>query len=649
VCGIAGFIGEDRCNDRNHHGTIVQMMNAIKHRGPDSEGYWHNSEFNVCFGHRRLSIIDLSTHGHQPMISYSDRYVIVFNGEIYNHLLLRENLRVSGADIAWRGHSDTETLLACIDTWGLEKTIKKCSGMFAIALFDKKDNVVYLVRDRMGEKPLYYGVQEGFFLFGSELKALKQHPSFQGEIDRNSLALQLKYNYIPTPRSIYKGISKLAPGTILKVDVSSKYTNIEAVGSPVAFWSLKEVAINAQSNIYTGNTIEAINDLDKLLSHSVKEQMEADVPLGAFLSGGVDSSLIVSIMQSQSSSPVESFSIGFDEEGYNEAVYSKQIAQHLGTKHTDLYVSAQDAINVIPELSSLYDEPFSDSSQIPTYLVSEMTKKSVSVSLSGDAGDELFGGYNRYLWTRKIWNKVKFMPPSVKKFIAWGMLSVSPMAWNKILYQIVSMPLPGDKIHKLANLLPAKSADDFYFHLISHWYDVESIVIGAECVVAPVANNISKLELGSIEQNMMYLDSISYLPDDILTKLDRAAMGVSLETRIPFLNHHVVEFAYQLPLSMKIRNGQSKWILRQVLDKYIPRELMERPKMGFAVPIDSWLRGPLRDWAESLLDESRLKQEGFFHVEPVRMKWDEHLSANRNWQYHLWDVLMFQSWLEAQH
>jgi len=583
------------------------------------------------------------------MISYSDRYVIVFNGEIYNHLLLRENLRVSGADIAWRGHSDTETLLACIDTWGLEKTIKKCSGMFAIALFDKKDNVVYLVRDRMGEKPLYYGVQEGFFLFGSELKALKQHPSFQGEIDRNSLALQLKYNYIPTPRSIYKGISKLAPGTILKVDVSSKYTNIEAVGSPVAFWSLKEVAINAQSNIYTGNTIEAINDLDKLLSHSVKEQMEADVPLGAFLSGGVDSSLIVSIMQSQSSSPVESFSIGFDEEGYNEAVYSKQIAQHLGTKHTDLYVSAQDAINVIPELSSLYDEPFSDSSQIPTYLVSEMTKKSVSVSLSGDAGDELFGGYNRYLWTRKIWNKVKFMPPSVKKFIAWGMLSVSPMAWNKILYQIVSMPLPGDKIHKLANLLPAKSADDFYFHLISHWYDVESIVIGAECVVAPVANNISKLELGSIEQNMMYLDSISYLPDDILTKLDRAAMGVSLETRIPFLNHHVVEFAYQLPLSMKIRNGQSKWILRQVLDKYIPRELMERPKMGFAVPIDSWLRGPLRDWAESLLDESRLKQEGFFHVEPVRMKWDEHLSANRNWQYHLWDVLMFQSWLEAQH
>jgi asparagine synthase (glutamine-hydrolysing) len=416
----------------------------------------------------------------------------------------------------------------------------------------------------------------------------------------------------------------------------------------MAFWSLKEVATNAQSNIYTGNAIEAVNDLDKLLSQSVKGQMEADVPLGAFLSGGIDSSLIVSLMQSQSSSPVETFSIGFEEEGFNEAVYAKQIAQHLGTKHTELYVSAQDAMNVIPKLSSLYDEPFSDSSQIPTYLVSAMTKESVTVSLSGDAGDELFGGYNRYLWTRKIWNIVKYMPSSVRNFIAWGMTSVPPVVWNKILRQIVSMPLPGDKIHKLANLLPAKSAEDFYFHLISHWHDVDNVVIGVECSVAPVVSNSTRLDLGSIEQNMMYLDSISYLPDDILTKVDRAAMGVSLETRIPFLDHHVVEFAYQLPLSMKIQNGESKWILKQVLDKYIPRELMERPKMGFGVPIDSWLRGPLRDWAESLLDESRLKQEGFFHAEPIRKKWNEHLSGNRNWQHHLWDVLMFQSWLENQ-
>jgi len=648
VCGIAGFFGENKNCRINRQNTIVDMISAIKHRGPDDEGFWHESEFNVCLGHRRLSIVDLSSQGHQPMASCSNRYVIVFNGEIYNHLFLRESLKKSSIDITWRGHSDTETLLACIDTWGLEKTIKKCSGMFAIALFDKKDNSIYLVRDRMGEKPLYYGVQNGVFLFGSELKALKKHPAFQGEVDRNSLALQLKYNYIPTPYSIYKGIKKLTPGTILKVDASSKYANIEAIGSPMAFWSLKEVAINAQSNIYTGNAIEAVNDLDKLLSQSVKGQMEADVPLGAFLSGGIDSSLIVSLMQSQSSSPVETFSIGFEEEGYNEAVYAKQIAQHLGTKHTELYVSAQDAMNVIPKLSSLYDEPFSDSSQIPTYLVSAMTKESVTVSLSGDAGDELFGGYNRYMWTRKIWNKVKYMPSSVRSFIAWGMTSVSPMVWNKILRQIVSMPLPGDKIHKLANLLPSKSTEDFYFHLISHWHDVNNVVIGAKCSVTPVVSSSTRLDLGSIEQNMMYLDSISYLPDDILTKVDRAAMGVSLETRIPFLDHHVVEFAFQLPLSMKIQNGESKWILKQVLDKYIPRELMERPKMGFGVPIDSWLRGPLRDWAESLLDESRLKQEGFFHAEPIRKKWNEHLSGNRNWQYHLWDVLMFQSWLENQ-
>jgi len=645
MCGIVGFFGTDR---HNHQDIIVDMMSAIKHRGPDDEGFWHDSKFNVCLGHRRLSILDLSVQGHQPMVSFSNRYVIVFNGEIYNHLFLRESLKKSNIDISWRGHSDTETLLACIDTWGLEKTVKKCSGMFAIALFDKKDNSIYLVRDRMGEKPLYYGIQNGVFLFGSELKALKKHSAFQGEIDRNSLALQLKYNYIPTPYSIYKGIKKLIPGTILKVDTSNKYASIDAIGNPTAFWSLKEVATNAQSNIYTGNAIEAVNDLDKLLSQSVKGQMEADVPLGAFLSGGVDSSLIVSLMQSQSSSPVETFSIGFKEEGYNEAVYAKQIAQHLGTKHTELYVSAQDAMNVIPKLSSLYDEPFSDSSQIPTYLVSAMTKESVTVSLSGDAGDELFGGYNRYLWTRKIWNKVKYMPSSVRKFIAWGMTSVSPMVWNKILCQIVSMPLPGDKIHKLANLLPAKSAEDFYFHLISHWHDVDNVVIGSEYLVAPVASNSTKLDLGSIEQDMMYLDSTSYLPDDILTKVDRAAMGVSLETRVPFLDHHVVEFAYQLPLSMKIQNGESKWILKQVLDKYIPRELMERPKMGFGVPIDSWLRGPLRDWAESLLDESRLKQEGFFHAELIRKKWNEHLSGNCNWQYHLWDVLMFQAWLENQ-
>lgn len=645
MCGILGFFGE--CSF-DHQEIVIKMMDTIRHRGPDDEGMWFSSEANVALGHRRLSVVDLSVNGHQPMISSSKRYVIVFNGEIYNHLSLRATLIKSSSHDLWRGHSDTETLLACFEAWGVEKTIKKCSGMFAIALFDKKEKSIYLIRDRMGEKPLYYGVQNGVFLFGSELKALKKHPAFKGEIDRNSLALQLRYNYIPTPYSIYKDIRKLTPGTILKVNTGKKYANVEAIGKPSSYWSLKEIAVNAKLNIYTGKDSQAINDLDKLISQSVKGQMEADVPLGAFLSGGIDSSLIVSLMQSQSFSPIDTFSIGFEEEGYNEAVYAKQIAQHLGTKHSELYVTSEDAMNVIPKLPCLYDEPFSDSSQIPTYLLSSMTKKSLTVSLSGDAGDELFGGYNRYMWSSRIWNKLKYMPLPIRKFIEWGMTSVKPRVWNKILSQIVSMPLPGDKIHKLANVISANSMEDFYFLLISHWHGSENVVIGSEYVDTPVVNHSNGLNLGSVEQNMMYLDSISYLPDDILTKVDRAAMGVSLETRIPFLDHNVVEFAYRLPLSMKIRNGECKWILKQVLDKYIPRELIERPKMGFGVPIDSWLRGPLRDWAESLLDESRLMKEGYFYPEPISKKWNEHLSGRRNWQYDLWDVLMFQSWLENQ-
>ena len=600
----------------------------------------------MSLGHRRLSIVDLSSHGSQPMLSNSGRYVIVFNGEIYNHLLLRKELIKSGNNISWRGYSDTETLLACIDTWGIEKSIQKSSGMFAVAIFDTKENNLFLVRDRMGEKPLYYGFQNGVFLFGSELKAINKHPDSIRDIDRNAVALQFRYSYIPTPYSIYKGIKKLKAGTILKINLSKSKIIKEILEEPKTYWSLEDVVINAQKNIYTGSSNEAINDLDGLLGKSVRDQMVADVPLGAFLSGGVDSSLIVSLMQSQSSMPIETFTIGFNEDDYNEAIFAKKIAKHLGTNHTELYVSSNDALSVVDSLPQIYDEPFSDSSQIPTYLISEMTKKNVTVSLSGDAGDELFGGYNRYLWTRKIWSRMKYMPISLRKFISYGIDSVSPSSWNRVLRQMIDTPQSGDKMHKLSSILTSSSAEDCYLNLISHWSNSDNIVIGANNISTSLTDINNHLDFDSIEEKMMYLDSISYLPDDILSKIDRASMSVSLETRVPFLNHHVVEFANTLPLSMKIKDGESKWILRQLLYKYIPKNLVERPKMGFGMPIDIWLRGPLRDWAESLIEESRIKNEGFLNYEPIRKKWIEHISGKRNWQYHLWDILMFQAWLE---
>jgi len=648
MCGICGFVDITNLKDKLHrHRIISEMTNTLIHRGPDDFGYWHHLESGVSLGHRRLSVVDLSSHGHQPMISNNGRFVIIFNGEIYNHLSLRREIIKHGEKVVWRGHSDTETLLACIEIWGIEKTIKRCVGMFAIAIFDIKENTLSLLRDRMGEKPLYYGFHNGNILFASELKAITKHPDFIPNIDRDALSLQFSYSYIPTPYSIYKDINKLKPGTILKVDLKKSNIQKEVFSEPKPYWSLEEISINAQKKIYTGSSDKAKDDLNELLIQSVKTQMEADVPIGAFLSGGIDSSLIVSIMQSQSSKPIDTFTIGFSEDGFDEAIFAKKIAKHLGTNHTELYVTSQDALDVIQKLPQLYDEPFSDSSQIPAYLISEMTKKNVSVSLSGDAGDELFGGYNRYLWTKKIWSKIKFMPIPLRKLISYGLESIPPTTWDTFLKNIVDISAPGDKIHKVATVINAKSLEDCYFNLISHWHSSNNIVIGASNIIAPVMDKKNHLDLGSIEQNMMYLDSISYLPDDILTKVDRAAMSVSLETRVPFLNHHVVEFANHLPLSMKIKDGQSKWILKQLLDQYIPRKLVERPKMGFGVPIDVWLRGPLRDWAESLLDESRLKEEGFLKHEPIRRKWSEHLSGKQNWQHHLWDILMFQAWLES--
>ena len=519
--------------------------------------------------------------------------------------------------------------------------------MFAIALWDRAERVLTLARDRMGEKPLYYGWQGDTFLFGSELKALQAHPTFRAEIDRDSIALMLRHNYIPAPYSIYRGIRKLSPGTVLTLHMGNRQCE------PVPYWSLREVAERGQAQPFVGSETEAVAALEAQLLESIGLQMIADVPLGAFLSGGVDSSTIVALMQAQSIRPVKTFTIGFHEEDYNEAQYAKSVARHLGTEHTELYVTSNEALNVIPRLPALYDEPFSDSSQIPTFLVSQLAKRHVTVSLSGDAGDELFGGYERYFLARSIWRKVSWIPCGWRKRVASSIRSLSPEVWN-IVGQSIANLLPGglrsrsvgDRAYKLAKILADGSAEELYRSLMSHWKRPADMVIGATEPPTALTDRGNWSTITGLEHRMMYLDSISYLPDDILVKIDRAAMGMSLETRVPFLDHRVVEFAWRLPVSMKIRGGEGKWILKELLYRHVPKKLMERSKMGFGVPIDSWLRGPLRKWAEALLDESRLKRESYFNPVPIRQKWEEHLSGQRNWQYYLWDVLMFQAWLE---
>ena len=647
MCGIAGFIGDRNPQEQAIRATAQSMGDAIRHRGPDDEGIWCDETAQVALAHRRLSILDLSPAGSQPMASTSGRFVIVFNGEIYNHRMLRQELdnHPARAGAAWRGHSDTETLLAGIDAWGLQATLGRVAGMFALALWDRQDRALYLARDRMGEKPLYYGWQRGVLLFGSELKALKVHPAFDGEIDRDAIALQMRYNYIPAPYSIYRGIRKLPPGHCLRVMASDGPEQ----GELWPYWSFAQAVERGRANPFTGADAEAVDTLEALLRTSVAQQMVADVPLGAFLSGGVDSSAVVALMQSQSSRPVKTFTIGFNEAGYNEAEHAKAVARHLGTEHTELYVSPQQALDVIARLPSLYDEPFSDSSQIPTFLVSEMTRRHVTVSLSGDAGDELFGGYNRYYMTHGLWNTIKRIPSPLRSLTAAGLTSLAPAQWNRMAKWIPGAARYanfGDKIHKGAGVLDCRTSNDLYRRFLTHWPNPASMVINGK--EPPTQVTKPPVHLSSVIEQMMALDSVSYLPDDILCKVDRAAMGVSLETRVPVLDHRVVEFAWRLPLDMKLRYGQGKWVLRQVLHRYVPKALIERPKMGFGVPIDGWLRGPLRDWAEDLLSESRLRQEGYFNPVPIREKWAEHVSGRRNWQYCLWDVLMFQAWLAEQ-
>lgn len=628
------------------YAVAARMADAVRHRGPDSAGVWVDEEARIGLAHRRLSILDLSPAGHQPMVSASGRYVIAFNGEIYNHLELRQRLQGTAE---WRGRSDTETLLAGFDTWGFDATLRNIVGMFAIALWDRLERVLYLARDRMGEKPLYYGWQSGMFLFGSELKALTAHPLFNAEINRDALTLFLRHNAIPAPYSIYRGIHKLPPGTFLQVQTGRMDAR------PIAYWSARSAAEAGQRNLFCGSDAEAAVELERMLGQAVGGQMVADVPLGAFLSGGIDSSTVVALMQAQSARPVKTFTIGFNEAGYDEAQHASAVARHLGTEHTEFYVTPQDALAVIPSLPDIYDEPFADSSQVPTYLVSRLARSHVTVSLSGDGGDELFGGYNRYFWARDIWRKLGWVPRPLRAALAGALTTLPPAAWDTVMQKLgrwlpasLRYANPGDKLHKAAEILAVRSPEEIYLGLVSHWKQPARLVPNSQEPITLLADPAHRAELPDFEHRMMLLDTVTYLPDDILTKVDRAAMAVSLESRVPLLDHRVVEFAWTLPLAMKIRNGQGKWLLRQVLYRHVPQALMERPKMGFGVPIGHWLRGPLRGWAEDLLGESRLQREGFFRPALIRQKWNEQLSGRRNWQYHLWDVLMFQAWLERQ-
>jgi asparagine synthase (glutamine-hydrolysing) len=627
MCGFSGFV-TTVVAEADYTQVLRPMGDAIYHRGPDGFGIWFDSHSGVGLVHARLAIVDLSPAGQQPMHSACKRYVIAFNGEIYNHLALRQQLRCEGLAPIWRGHSDTETLLACFTAWGIEATLQATVGMFAVALWDTQEKQLTLARDRLGEKPLYWGWCGGTLLFGSELKALKAHPSFNAEIDRNALALLLRYNYIPAPHTIYNGIEKLKPGHLIQIRQGQSRFDI----FPQAYWNLNSIIESGVNQPFSGSAQDAVELLEQKITQSVAGQMLADVPLGAFLSGGVDSSTIVALMQQQSNHSVRTFAIGFDEPGYNEAEYAKQVAGHLNTDHTELYVNANDALNLVPRLPEIYCEPFADSSQLPTFLVSQMAKQHVTVALSGDGGDELFGGYNPYQFSPNVWDKLKLLPLPLRKLT------------TKF---ISGFPMP-EKVEKLLAVFPARDRESFYQILISHWQQPESLVIGSRTLPTLLNTSTSWPKVDSFEHWMMAVDAGQYMVDDILVKVDRAAMANSLETRVPLLDHRIVEFAWKLPLEMKIRNGVGKWALREVLYRHVPREMIERPKKGFSVPLGAWLRGPLREWSESLLDEHRLQREGFFEIIPIHKLWNEHLTGRKDNSLKLWSILMFQAWLEKQ-
>ena len=642
MCGLAGFVDRAGGGGENAlRAQVARMAARIAHRGPDDADEWVDAAAGVALGSRRLSIIDLSPAGRQPMVSSDGRLVVAFNGEIYNFAELRAELEARGR--SFRGHSDTEVMVEGFAEWGVEPTVRRLIGMFAIALWERDRRRLTLVRDRLGIKPLYWARFGSLLLFGSELKALLAHPGWTPEIDRDAAAAYLRLNYVPTPMSIYRGVRKLEPGRMLVVD---------ADGDPETrvYWDMREVAVKGAGHRLEIDDAEALERLEVLLGDAVARRMVADVPLGAFLSGGVDSSTVVALMQAHGSRKVKTYTIGFREPDHDESAHARAVAAHLGTEHTELQAGPDDALEVIPSLPEMFDEPFADSSQIPTFMVSKLTRQHVTVALSGDGGDEVFGGYNRYFWADSLNRGAGWAPPAARRAAAALMTALPPGAWDRLfacLPRRLRLPQAGDKVAKLAAVLAAPDVDAMYRLMITHWDRPERLVPGAREPGGVLWDETVRRDLPGLIDRMQFLDTVTYLPDDILTKVDRASMAVSLEARVPCLDHRVVELAWRLPLRMKVRDGEGKWLLRRLLYKHVPRRLIERPKQGFAVPVAEWLRGPLRAWAEELLEPRALAEDDLLDPAPIRTRWAEHLSGRRNWQYQLWGVLMLQAWRRA--
>ncbi|MDR3647630.1 MAG: asparagine synthase (glutamine-hydrolyzing) [Acidimicrobiales bacterium] len=649
MCGIAGFWDRRPPRHGELEARLEAMTDTLRHRGPDDAGAFVEESAALALGSRRLAVIDLSSHGHQPMASSEDRYVIAYNGEIYNFLEIRAELEDAGE--RFRGSSDTEVLVNAVQCWGLHDALVRCNGMFALAVWDRRERRLHLARDRLGEKPLYYGWMGNALLFGSELKALRAHDAFVPELDRDALSLYFRHNCVPAPYCAYRGVSKLAAGTVVTFE---ERTAPGTLPDPVGYWSLSAVAEDGQRSRLAGPEEAVLDELDSVLRDAVGIRMHADVALGAFLSGGIDSSLVVAMMQAQHPSKVKTFTIAFDDAAYDEAADARRVAEHLGTEHHELFVTAADALDVIPRLAEVYDEPFADSSQIPTAVLAKLTRSYVTVALSGDGGDELFGGYNRYAWGERFWRRVEPIPRPLRGWVGAALGAVPPVWLDRamtragpLLPRSLDVRTPGTKLHKIARVLPAADLHETYLTLASHEWDPGGLVLGATEPPTPLSTPGRWPRLTEPVELMMYLDAVTYLPDDILTKVDRATMAASLEGRMPFLDHRVAAMAWRLPLGMKVRNGTGKWALRRLLHRYVPAALVERPKAGFGVPLGAWLRGPLRAWAEDLLGAARLERDGVLSAEPVRRMWRQHLSGRHDRQYELWDVLMFQAWTDA--